>query len=89
MNISGYTWLRLDLIEKEEVEKKISQLRLHIVTDTGQFFRTLKITRAYLMMLEDIVAEDLSRMQNRKPAVPHKFMRATFHKRKKIREYRE
>ena len=41
------------------------------------------------MMLEDIVAEDLSRMQSRKPAVPHKFMRATFHKRKKIREYRE
>ena len=89
MNISGYTWLRLDLIEKEEVEKKISQLRLHMVTDTGQFFRALKITRAYLMMLEDIVAEDLSRMQNRKPAVSHKFMRATFHKRKKIREYRE
>ena len=89
MNISGYTRLRLDLIEKEEVEKKISQLRLHMVTDTGQFFRALKITRAYLMMLEDIVAEDLSRMQNRKPAVPHKFMRATFHKRKKIREYRE
>ena len=70
MNISGYTWFRLDLIEKEEVEKKISQLRLHMVTDTGQFFRALKITRAYLMMLEDIVAEDLSRMQNRKPAVP-------------------
>ena len=89
MNISGYTRLRLDLIEKEEVEKKISQLRLHMVTDTGQFFRASKITRAYLMMLEDIVAEDLSRMQNRKPAVPHKFMRATFHKRKKIREYRE
>ena len=89
MNTSGYNWLRLDLIEKEEVEKKISQLRLHMVIDTGQFFRALKITRAYLMMLEDIVAEDLSRMQNRKPAVPHKFMRATFHKRKKIREYRE
>ena len=89
MNISGYTWLRLDLIEKEEVEKKISQLRLHMVSDTGQFFRALKITRVCLMMLEDIVAEDLSRMQSRKPAVPHKFMRATFHKRKKIREYRE
>ena len=89
MNISGYTWLRIDLIEKEEVEKKISQLRLHMVTDTGQFFRALKVTKACFMMLEDIVAEDLSRMQNRKPAVPHKFMRATFHKRKKIREYRE
>ena len=36
-----------------------------MVTDTGQFFRALKITRACLMMLEDIVAEDLSRMQNR------------------------
>ena len=36
MNISGYTWLRLDLMEKEEVGKK-SQLRLHMATDTAQF----------------------------------------------------
>ena len=70
MNISGYTWLRIDLIEKEEVEKKISQLRLHMVTDTGQFFRALKITRTCLMMLEDIVAEFVSHAKQKTCRTP-------------------
>ena len=41
------------------------------------------------MMIEGIAAEDLSGMQNRKPAASHILMWALFHKRKMIQEYSE
>lgn len=38
-------------------------------------------------MLEGSVTEDLSHMENRKPATSHIFMGALFHKRKMTEEY--
>ena len=42
-----------------------------------------------MMMLEGSVAEDSSRMLNRKLAASHIIMRALFNKRKMIQEYSE
>ena len=42
-----------------------------------------------MIMLEGNVAEDLARVQNRKPVTSHILMRALFHKRKMIQEYGE
>ena len=41
------------------------------------------------MMQEGRVAEDLSHMQNRKPAASYKLMSSLFHKRKMIQGYSE
>lgn len=60
-----------------------------MATDIAEVFIALKRTWGCMMMLEGSAAEDLSRMQNRKPAVSHIFMRALFHKRKVIQEYSE
>ena len=44
-----------------------------MATDVAQFFMALKRTKGCTMMLDDSVAEDLSRMQNRNPliSIPH------------------
>ena len=39
------------------------------------------------MMLEGSIAEDLSHMQNRKPAASHILVSTQLHKRKMIQEY--
>ena len=57
-----------------------------MAADIAQFLKHLK-NRVYIMMLEYNVAEDLSNMQNRKPAASHIFMSTLFHKRKVIQKY--
>lgn len=40
-----------------------------MATDVAQFFMALKRTKCCTMMLDDSVAKDLSRMQNRNPLI--------------------
>ena len=50
-------------------------------------FVALKRTGGCLMMLEGSIAEDLSHMQNRKPAASLILISTQFHRRKMIQEY--
>ena len=60
-----------------------------MAADIAQFFLALKRTWGSIMILEGSIADDLSHMQSRKPAVSHIFMRALFQERKMIQEYGE
>ena len=53
----------------------------------GTIFIALKRTTSCIIMPEGSVTEDLSHMENRKPATSHIFMSALFHKRKMTEEY--